>query len=586
MAKAIHAQGIQVYGSEYVIMAENDYPVLVFPAPTLSERAKRNNPIARIQIPDVSQQAQRLMPQFQRLHEAMDEKRAALQDNPLGLQPEQVLVLETVGSIEDFVNAVGKIPGLEWLGDYDLHDIAPEHGFDVVQQQNEQRSFEFNDEIRAKRRLKGQLFLVMTDQRALQELQSLFNRWKNDSSVDFPDGMAPLKKAFVHLHTIRAWDAEDRIRETGILEDWQHRLQTDQDVVPFEAELWFRSDASRRQRAASWITSIVDSLDGEVVQQCVISEVAYHAVLARIHRKHIPDITGHPDAFKTIRLLQCEEVMHLRPVGQCEIPEPENGNLTNTLEGKPKFPPPQGDPLLALFDGMPLTGHRLLNARLIVDDPDGYESDYQANERVHGTAIASLICYGDLNDGVNPLGRPIYTRPVLKPLRAWNGTFTEAIPDEVLPTDLIHRAVRRMYESEGQDPPSASSVRVINLSVGDPTRPLFRVMSSWARLLDWLSWKYNVLFVVSAGNHNHELELNIPRGSLGNLAPSERERTVVRAIAADVRNRRLLSPAETINGLTIGAVHYDASSPSSSGLIDPFPRTILPSLKLSEFFQI
>ena len=578
MGKAFHAQGVQEYGSEYVIMAETDYPLLVFPAPTPIERAKRGSPFPKIRIPEASQQARRLMPQFQRLHEAMDEKRAALQGNPVGIQPEQVLVLETVGSVEDFINAVGKISGLEWLGDYDLDDIPPDHGFDFEERLKEQRFFEFKDEIRPDKRLKGQLFLVMTDQRALQELHSLFKRWENEPDVEFPEGLAPFKKAFAHLHTIRPWDAEDRIRETGIIDDWRVRLQTDQDDVPFEVELWFRKEASRRQQAASWISSIVASLDGEVVQQCVISEIAYHAVLARIHRKHIPDITHRRDAFQNMKLLQCEDVMHLRPVGQCEIPEPENVGLTDALKEKHQHPPPQGEPLIALFDGMPLSGHRLLDARLVVDDPDGYENDYQANERVHGTAIASLICYGDLNNGGDPLVRPIYARPILKPRRGWNGGFIEGIPDEVLPTDLIHRAVRRLYESEGGEPPSAPSVRVINLSVGDRTRPLFRVMSSWARLLDWLSWKYNVLFVVSAGNHSQDLELAVPRGGVGGLTLGERERTVIKAIAADVRNRRLLSPAETINGLTIGAIHSDASSPSPSGLIDPFPNTSLPSV--------
>ncbi len=53
---------------------------------------------------------------------------------------------------------------------------------------------------------------------------------------------------------------------------------------------------------------------------------------------------------------------------------------------------------------------------------------------------------------------------------------------------------------------------------------------------------------------------------------------MVKAIAADTRNRRLLSPADTLNGLTIGAIHSDASTPSPSHLIDPYVRTDLPSV--------
>jgi hypothetical protein len=241
---------------------------------------------------------------------------------------------------------------------------------------------------------------------------------------------------------------------------------------------------------------------------------------------------------------------------------------------------PRGEPIVALFDGLPLTKHRLLDGRVIVDDPDGFESAYQAKERVHGTAMASLICHGDLNDQEAPLGRPVYVRPIMQPRRGFDGRFTEeAIPEGILPIDLIHRAVRRLYESDGGEGLVAPSVRVINLSVGDRSRPLDRMMSAWARLLDWLSWKYNVLFVVSAGNHPRDIELNVPRAGFRNLTAEQREHAVIEALALDTRHRRLLSPAETLNGLTVGASHADASSPSQNfNLIDPFTRMNIPSV--------
>lgn len=35
------------------------------------------------------------------------------------------------------------------------------------------------------------------------------------------------------------------------------------------------------------------------------------------------------------------------------------------------------------------------------------------------------------------------------------------------------------------------------------------VMSPLARLIDYLSYKYNVLFIISSGNHAGDLDLNI-----------------------------------------------------------------------------
>jgi hypothetical protein len=186
--------------------------------------------------------------------------------------------------------------------------------------------------------------------------------------------------------------------------------------------------------------------------------------------------------------------------------------------------------------------------------------------------MASLICHGDLEEGGEPCNRPVYVRPILQPRRDFDGRMrVEKIPEGILPIDLVHRAVRRLYEAEGDEPPAVPSVHVINLSVlSDRSRPFDRAMSSWARLLDWLSWKYNALFMVSAGNHTRDIELRVPRSDLRNLLSEDRERAVIEAIVADTRHHRLLSPAETLNGLTLGAAHSDVSTPSKNPtLIDP-----------------
>ncbi|HOZ46554.1 MAG TPA: S8 family peptidase [Candidatus Hydrogenedentes bacterium] len=537
-----------------------EHPLLVFPAPARADRAKRQGFGGKVRLPNAQGQAGRLAPQFQRLQQVMGRQRLVLQGNSLGIQPEQVLVLETVGPIQDFVKAVKKVEGLEWLAEFELDDIEPEYGFE--------------NEEDAEKPLKGQLFLVMTDQRALQEMQNLFSNWQQDSDMIFPRGLTPLKHAFEHLHTIRPWDAQDRIRETGIFEDWQFRVEHGQQNVPFEAELWFRSNPARRRQAELYLANLVEILGGEITQQCTIPEISYHAILGHIPAGKVPDIVSQQE----VQLLQCEDIMHLRPLGQCAVRVADDLAETETLADADTPGLPTGEPVIALFDGLPLTGHRLLDDRLIIDDPDGYETAYQAGERLHGTTMASLICHGDLDENGSPAARPLYVRPIMQPQRSSAGSSFESIPDGVLPVDLIHRAVRRLFESEGSEPPAAPSVRVINLSVCDRSRPFDRGMSSWARLLDWLSWKYGVLFVVSAGNHAQDIELDVPRPDLRQLSPVDREKAVIKAIVADTRHRRLLSPAETLNGITLGASHADASVPlPSTGLIEPFARPGLPS---------
>jgi hypothetical protein len=120
--------------------------------------------------------------------------------------------------------------------------------------------------------------------------------------------------------------------------------------------------------------------------------------------------------------------------------------------------------------------------------------------------------------------------------------------------------VRRIVQGDGGQPPVAPNVRVINLSVGDPTQSFDRTVSPWARLLDWLSWKYNVLFIVSAGNHAGDIVLEVPRREFSALSPVQLQQETLSAIAREIRHRRLLSPAEAVNALTVGAQHSDHST--------------------------
>ena len=492
----------------------------------------------------------------------MEKRRIALHGNALGLQPEQVLVLETIGSVASFVNVVRRIDGLEWLADQDIDGIPPAHGFE--------------DPKEPDKTLKGQVFLVMTDQQALHEMRRQFTLWKEDDAAPFPSGLAPLKHVFKQLNDIRPWSIEDRIRETDLLEDWADRLTYGIDDVPFEAELWFREDRKDRELAEAELRRVVASSGGEVVGQCVVPEISYHAVLGRLPTVAVNTLAEDHEAFRNIRLLQCEQIMHVRPVGQCTTVPGDDGSAgpaDDSARTQRRSPPPLPDglPIVALFDGMPLAGHNLLDGRIVVDDPDGYEASYQARERQHGTGMASLICHGDLDEERVSLTSPVYVRPLMQPRRGYEQQFVEEIPEHVLPVDLFHRAVRRLFESEGDEAPSAPSVRVIVLAVGDRARPFLREMSPWARLLDWLAWKYRILFIVSAGNHLQPIQLDVPRAELQQLTDEDRGQAILKAVTADTRNRRLLSPAETINGLTVGALHKDSSKPASGRLVDPYP---------------
>ena len=118
--------------------------------------------------------------------------------------------------------------------------------------------------------------------------------------------------------------------------------------------------------------------------ECVVEDISYHAMLGRIDIAHVRELLDQPEARQTFGLFRCDDIMFLRPVGQCVVPigdQTEESELRQPA-GSPKRT--EGTPVVALLDGMPLTRHVLLNGRLVVDDPDGYEDAYQARERCHG----------------------------------------------------------------------------------------------------------------------------------------------------------------------------------------------------------
>lgn len=123
---------------------------------------------------------------------------------------------------------------------------------------------------------------------------------------------------------------------------------------------------------------------------------------------------------------------------------------------------------------------------------------------------------------------------------------------------------------------------LVNLSLGDENRPFARQMSPLGRLLDHLSWRYRVLFLVSAGNIKDRLPIEgySTWSAFEAASPEEREKAVLHSLNANKSRRTLFSPAEAMNVLTIGAAHsgsgYTGAFPSDR--VDPFTDEHLPNI--------
>lgn len=523
-------------------------PLLILPTPTEpAKKGKKTGGGGRPHLPSRDRQVERLTPQFTVLQNAFDARRARLRTEAAGAVPEEVIVLETVGAVDNFIVAVRNVDGLEWLGEIEEEDIPPDDDFFVPDREGAART---------DKTLRGRLFLILSNHQALRQMLSLWNSWKAGQGL--PWGFGKWADLFSQLRDVRPWGTRDRLHETGVLDDWKERVEHNAEVIPCEIELWFRADHRWRRFARERVAAIIQTLQGSILSEALIEEIGYHALLAQL-----PIVSVRPlfeEAGQDSSLIQCEQIQFFRAAGQMAgiILEDERTADTRAIETPPT---PLGEPVVALFDGLPLQNHRRLAGRLVVDDPDGFESDYEAGDRRHGTAMASLILHGDLEAGEPPLNRSIYVRPILRPdPRDWRQPRQETAPENTLIVDLIHRAVRRLFVGDGAEPEVAPQICVVNLSIGIRDRLFESAMSPLARLLDWLAWKYQVLFIVSAGNHSHPVECDVQRDQVSSLTSKELQSHVIRAVASDARHRRLLSPAEAVNAITVGAIHQDAST--------------------------
>ena len=193
--------------------------------------------------------------------------------------------------------------------------------------------------------------------------------------------------------------------------------------------------------------------------------------------------------------------------------------------------------------------------------------------------MLSLICHGELDSREPPIARKVFLRPILRPDQdSPLDRRPERIPKNVFFEDLVERAVRRMFVGDSGEPPVAPTVKIINLSVADPDRMFHQFPGPTARLLDWLSYKYDVLFCVSAGNIKDPLPLGIEPNEFSAIPPEEKVSVVLGSMYGNRRNRRILAPSESINSITVGALHDDASTPLIlDGCLDILPSSKLPS---------
>lgn len=403
------------------------------------------------------------------------------------------------------------------------------------------------------------LHALCMNARAFRDLQ---RHWATFKSTGQVPGLAPLRNLFDHLKDVRPWGPQDRLKHL----DWDDYFASRIDTQPhtIEVELWYRQTQSARDQAEQSVSSLIRSAGGAVISTARIAAIGYHALKCSVGSSFLHDLAD--GKFDDVQVVKSANVMYLRVTGQSSIEDLELAETTGSRSGDL----PSKPAILCLLDGVPESNHTLLSGRVTLYDPDDLAALSTALDRRHGTAMASSIIWGDLAEGGEAFDRQLFVRPILAPSSDTKDRVEE-IPADVLTPDLMWRVFRELFEGTETTPPVAPDIAIVNLSVGDPTTVYDTAISSWARMIDWLSYTYGVLVVVSAGNHpGLPLPAHLNSRQLAALNGEERRAAVLAAQAADRGNRRLLSPAESINALTVGALHQDSSGAIPPGYrVDP-----------------
>jgi hypothetical protein len=315
--------------------------------------------------------------------------------------------------------------------------------------------------------------------------------------------------------------------------------------VRLELELVFRAQGDAVEAAA---IEALQAVGGELISRSRVAGAGYHALLVVVPQAELDRVCAQENA----GLVGEESIFLIRPQSVPQL------NLFEVQEkiGVEVKPLPGGEPIAAIFDAVPIAGHPLLANRLTIDDVFNLEP-MAVGERLHGTAMASAIIHGDLNVPNEPsLDRPLYFVNVMY---APGGPDSEERFPNRLPADLFDEAIVRM--KQGPNATGRETI-IVNASLGDRNKPFAIHISGWARVLDYLAYQYGILFVVSAGNQFEDLNTDgIGTVEFEALNDAEKAKIALKASGKSVAQRRILSPAESVNALTVGGLHGDNHPP-------------------------
>lgn len=518
--------------------------VLRLPSPIPSERTKRSR--GGVSGPvnvtgDRNRQTSRFRSQFAILNKLLSSESdpVEIRSDPGGISPERALVFILASPIDNFVAAARKI-GLEVIAEDSLDEeyALPE---DLMLDHPENSA--------------PTLYATMP---TVESLRAILGQWKNFQRYRTETGSAVWRDIFMHLADLRTWNHLDRVTPLERANIKFLIEQSQSATVQLILEIWPTKSAETRVGWREKIESIVLEKGGKIVDKSAISETGfiYEAMLVELAAGEVLEMLKNTSDGDT--LANFDGLQFILPQTQAQV-LPKHSESMAIEERFESTPNEAKRNIAAILDGVPATSHAALRGCVTVDDIHNLVQLSEADNREHATEMASLILRGDLcADNTLIEGINLHCVPVL--IDREGGAFS---PEDRLFVDVLHQALRSIFESSESTP---LEVYVVNFSIGTPGEVYCGQISSLARLLDWWAYNKGVLFVVSTGNVKPGLELpGMTLSEFEDMSVEQRVQVVRREQKRQVVKRKLLSPSEAINVLTVGAVSGDVAEDFTEG---------------------
>ncbi|MFW5658911.1 MAG: hypothetical protein ACOCZ8_02900, partial [Bacteroidota bacterium] len=298
---------------------------------------------------------------------------------------------------------------------------------------------------------------------------------------------------------------------------WNHAMRRNEPRFHIEFELWSRASRVYRELQEYEVRAMIRIAGGEPERRSThLPHIHYLGIGASF-----PTAQYNTFQSRLPELFYSPYIRRLRPGGgYCfNSPKAEPTQVGQNSTAAVSFDTP---PRMALIGASPDRLHPAVRDGLLEIDPEGVLKNYPTGAAQLGTPLASLLLHGNLDEGAEQLPTRLMVRPMMV---AKDDDWTSDVVEECLPRKgtVVGQVAAALDDLLHHHRADLEQCAAILISLSAPEERFDGEVTPLARLLDWYAHTYGLLFVVSAGDLDKPLRLNLATEELYALQAAPQE---------------------------------------------------------------